>query len=206
MIRVSQLKLSIPHTKEQLEKKLVRQLHIRPEELISYQIRRQSLDARKKPELFYVYTVDVKVKNEAMLLKHKKGSNVSHIEERPYQVPPHGTEKLNGRPVIVGSGPAGLFCAYVLAKEGYRPLVLERGADVEKRKSDVDHFWETGVLNPDSNVQFGEGGAGTFSDGKLNTLVKERKKPVCPGDICKIRGGRGYFICAETTYRNRYPD
>ena len=93
MIRVSQLKLSIPHTKEQLEKKLVRQLHIRPEELISYQIRRQSLDARKKPELFYVYTVDVKVKNEAMLLKHKKGSNVSHIEERPYQVPPHGTEK-----------------------------------------------------------------------------------------------------------------
>lgn len=162
MIRVSQLKLSIPHTKEQLEKKLVRQLHIRPEELISYQIRRQSLDARKKPELFYVYTVDVKVKNEAMLLKHKKGSNVSHIEERPYQVPPHGTEKLNGRPVIVGSGPAGLFCAYVLAKEGYRPLVLERGADVEKRKSDVEHFWETGVLNPDSNVQFGEGGAGTF--------------------------------------------
>ena len=174
MIRVSQLKLSIPHTKEQLEKKLVRQLHIRPEELISYQIRRQSLDARKKPELFYVYTVDVKVKNEAMLLKHKKGSNVSHIEERPYQVPPHGTEKLNGRPVIVGSGPAGLFCAYVLAKEGYRPLVLERGADVEKRKSDVDHFWETGVLNPDSNVQFGEGGAGTFSDGKLNTLVKDK--------------------------------
>ena len=172
MIRVSQLKLSIPHTKEQLEKKLVRQLHIRPEELISYQIRRQSLDARKKPELFYVYTVDVKVKNEAMLLKHKKGSNVSHIEERPYQVPPHGTEKLNGRPVIVGSGPAGLFCAYVLAKEGYRPLVLERGADVEKRKSDVDHFWETGVLNPDSNVQFGEGGAGTFSDGKLKTFVK----------------------------------
>lgn len=174
MIRVSQLKLSIPHTKEQLEKKLVRQLHIRPEELISYQIRRQSLDARKKPELFYVYTVDVKVKNEAMLLKHKKGSNVSHIEERPYQVPPHGTEKLNGRPVIVGSGPAGLFCAYVLAKEGYRPLVLERGADVEKRKSDVEHFWETGVLNPDSNVQFGEGGAGTFSDGKLNTLVKDK--------------------------------
>ena len=101
MIRVSQLKLSIPHTKEQLEKKLVRQLHIRPEELISYQIRRQSLDARKKPELFYVYTVDVKVKNEAMLLKHKKGTNVSHIAERPYQVPPHGTEKLNGRPVIV---------------------------------------------------------------------------------------------------------
>lgn len=95
------------------------------------------------------------------------------INKKNYQFPLPGTEKLEHVPVIVGSGPAGLFCAWYLARAGYRPLVLERGQEAQKRKETVDRFWKDGVLDPDSNVQFGEGGAGTFSDGKLNTLVKD---------------------------------
>lgn len=93
-------------------------------------------------------------------------------EKKEYQFPKPGSTRLVHPPVIVGSGPAGLFCAWYLAKAGYRPLVLERGEQASRRKETVDRFWKNGVLNPDSNVQFGEGGAGTFSDGKLNTLVK----------------------------------
>ena len=173
MIRINQLKLQIPHTEEALEKKIQKTLHLKKGESFTYRIHRQSLDARRKPELFYVYTVDVTVSNENAVLKHCKG-NIQKVEEKHYQIPSHGTEILNARPVVIGSGPAGLFCAYLLALEGYRPLVLERGACVEERKKDVDRFWETGVLDTSSNVQFGEGGAGTFSDGKLNTLVKDK--------------------------------
>ena len=173
MIRINQLKLQIPHTEEALEKKIQKTLHLKNGDSFTYRIHRQSLDARKKPELFYVYTVDVTVANENAVLKHCKG-NIQKVEEKHYRIPSHGTETLNARPVVIGSGPAGLFCAYLLALEGYRPLVLERGACVEERKKDVDRFWETGVLDTSSNVQFGEGGAGTFSDGKLNTLVKDK--------------------------------
>ena len=173
MIRINQLKLQIPHTEEALEKKIQKTLHLKKGDSFTYRIHRQSLDARRKPELFYVYTVDVTVSNENAVLKHCKG-NIQKVEEKHYQIPSHGTEILNARPVVIGSGPAGLFCAYLLALEGYRPLVLERGACVEERKKDVDRFWETGVLDTSSNVQFGEGGAGTFSDGKLNTLVKDK--------------------------------
>lgn len=173
MIRINQLKLQIPHTEEALKKKIQKTLHLKKGDSFTYRIHRQSLDARRKPELFYVYTVDVTVSNENAVLKHCKG-DIQKVEEKHYQIPSHGTETLNARPVVIGSGPAGLFCAYLLALEGYRPLVLERGACVEERKKDVDRFWETGVLDPSSNVQFGEGGAGTFSDGKLNTLVKDK--------------------------------
>ena len=172
MIRINQLKLQIPHTEEALEKKIQKTLHLKKGDSFTYRIHRQSLDARRKPELFYVYTVDVTVSNENAVLKHCKG-NIQKVEEKHYQIPSHGTEILNARPVVIGSGPAGLFCAYLLALEGYRPLVLERGACVEERKKDVDRFWETGVLDTSSNVQFGEGGAGTFSYGKFNTLVKD---------------------------------
>lgn len=172
MLRINQLKLPVEHTAEQMEKKLLKTLGIRKEELLSFRIRRRSLDARRKPALFYVYMVDLEVKNEASLLRRCKGK-VQKVTEKGYQFPEPGEEVLNDRPVIVGSGPAGLFCAYLLARKGYCPVVLERGASVQERKADVERFWETGVLDPASNVQFGEGGAGTFSDGKLNTLVKD---------------------------------
>lgn len=177
MLRISQLKIRTGHTEEELEKKLLHLLHIKKEELRSYNIRRQSLDARKKPDIFYVYTIDVSVKREAAVLKFaakKKGqADIAVSKEIPYRFPEAGDEALRARPVVVGSGPAGLFCAYFLAEYGYRPLLIEQGAPVHERQKDVERFWAEGVLNPFSNVQFGEGGAGTFSDGKLNTLVKD---------------------------------
>ena len=172
MLRISQLKLPVAHTQEQLEKKLLKMLRMSKKDLGQYYIRKRSLDARKKPELYYVYSIDVEIKNEERVLKSMKGK-VQKVSSRPYSVPEHGTERLSDRPVIIGSGPAGLFCAYLLSGEGYRPLIIERGASVRERRRDVEKFWETGVLDPASNVQFGEGGAGTFSDGKLNTLVKD---------------------------------
>ena len=177
MLRISQLKLPVTHTEEDLKKKIVHTLMCRTEAVQSYEIIKQSLDARKKPELFYVYTVDVKADNEKQLLKmltrKKRAGNVQLHEAMPYVFPAGGNEKLKSRPVVVGCGPAGLFCAYFLAEYGYQPVLLEQGAPVEERQKDVEEFWKTGVLKPDSNVQFGEGGAGTFSDGKLNTLVKD---------------------------------
>lgn len=179
MIRISQLKLDIHHTETDLRTKILRLLRIREDELICYTRRKQSLDARRKPQLFYVYTIDVKVKNENRIKKHFPKQKIPNIqlkpEEQQYSLCVRGAKALAHRPVIIGTGPAGLFCGYELARLGYRPILLERGASVEERMKDVEEFWATGVLNPNSNVQFGEGGAGTFSDGKLNTLVNDPK-------------------------------
>lgn len=173
MIRVHQVKLPIPHSEAQFRKKLAQTLRIPEEQIQKYEIRKQSLDARKKPHLFYSYTVDVSVSKEPQVLKRLKESIAGKAIEKVYHFPKSGKEMLCHRPIIVGCGPAGLFCGYMLALHGYRPILIERGAPVEERMKDVENFWQTGQLDPDSNVQFGEGGAGTFSDGKLNTLVKD---------------------------------
>ncbi|RHC85436.1 NAD(P)/FAD-dependent oxidoreductase [Blautia obeum] len=172
MIRITQLKLPVGHTPEQLKKKIAKTLKC-AEDTFSYETVRQSLDARHKDDKKFVYTVDVKTAAEQKILRRVHNNNIMSINKKDYQFPLPGTEKLEHVPVIVGSGPAGLFCAWYLARAGYRPLVLERGQEAQKRKETVDRFWKDGVLDPDSNVQFGEGGAGTFSDGKLNTLVKD---------------------------------
>ena len=172
MLRISQLKLPADHTPEQLKKKLLKAARLKESGLLEFQIRKRSLDARKKPERLYVYTVDFAVRDEEAVLR-RAGGKITKVLEKPYQIPEAGEERMAHRPVIAGSGPAGLFCAYLLALSGYCPLVIERGAPVRERQADVERFWETGVLDPSSNVQFGEGGAGTFSDGKLNTLVKD---------------------------------
>ncbi len=177
MIRISQLKLDVGHTEGDLKTKICRVLRIKDEAILSYTRKKQSLDARKKPQLFYVYTVDVEVKNENELKKRIKRQNVSNIQfqpkEKAYFIEVRGVKPLAHRPVVIGTGPAGLFCGYELARLGYRPILLERGGSVDERLRDVEAFWNTGVLNTHSNVQFGEGGAGTFSDGKLNTLVHD---------------------------------
>lgn len=175
MLRIQQLKLPVSHTKEELEKKIQKTLKVSKEEILAWEIRKQSLDARKKPELFFVYTVDVSVKREKQILKRVHNKNIMSTIRAEFSYLHINQKREIPRPVIVGSGPAGLFCAYYLAKAGMKPLVLERGQDVDERFKTVEHFWETGELNPESNVQFGEGGAGTFSDGKLNTLVKDAK-------------------------------
>lgn len=174
MIRVNQIKLPLSHTQEDILYKTAKILRIPPEKIQSWRIVKKSVDARKKPEIMVIYSADVQVEAQESVLKGCRSAQVQAVTDKPYSFPAEGTEVLNARPVIIGTGPAGLFCGYLLAKHGYRPLLLERGRRVEERQEDVERFWREGVLDPGSNVQFGEGGAGTFSDGKLNTLVKDK--------------------------------
>ena len=171
MLRINQLKLPVNHTEEELIKRVKKLL--RCEEIPEITIVRRSIDARKKPELYFNYILNIQVKNQASVYRKCDKKQVLIWEEVPYRFP---VAAYGGstRPVIIGTGPAGLFCGYMLAKAGFRPILLERGAPVEQRTREVQEFWEKGKLNPESNVQFGEGGAGTFSDGKLNTLVKDK--------------------------------
>lgn len=188
MIRINQIKLRPGHTEEQLYAKVAQILRIDKKEIRKLHIVKQSIDARKKLDIRYSYVVEAETGRDEVLVKKAKNAQVSLAKAIKYQFPGEfqGTgntepEKLvsdrlvlSHRPVIIGAGPAGLFCAYFLAMHGYQPVLLERGKDVDAREQDVEHFWATGELNPESNVQFGEGGAGTFSDGKLNTLVKDK--------------------------------
>ena len=171
MIRINQIKLPVTHDTVQLEQKIKKALKLKADTPFQYQIVKKSIDARKKPDLFYVYSVDVETADDQKILKKVNNNNVMSIKVKKYVLP----EVINPSrtPVIAGAGPAGLFCAYALMSEGFHPIVTERGKKVEERTADVQKFWETGVLDTASNVQFGEGGAGTFSDGKLNTLVKD---------------------------------
>lgn len=175
MIRIQQLTLPITHTEEQLLQKLAKALRIKTDAVREYKIRKQSVDARKKHNVVFVYTIDVDVKNEADILRWVKGTHICRAKDVLYQFPQTGEMPLQHPPVIIGSGPAGLFCAYLLAEHGFCPLILERGKPVEERTREVGQFWQQNILNTSTNVQFGEGGAGTFSDGKLNTLVKDVK-------------------------------
>lgn len=172
MIRITQMKLPVTHTKEQLQKKIIKTLRL-GNQPFTYEIRKQSLDARHKDDKRFVYTIDVKTENESRILKKVHDKNVMLTKEKIYHFPSPGSKSLSHPPLVIGSGPAGLFCAWYLARAGYCPLVLERGEEADKRQKTVENFWKNGILDPDSNVQFGEGGAGTFSDGKLNTLVKD---------------------------------
>lgn len=174
MIQISQLKMPIKHTKEDISKKLSRMLHIPAKETAAFSILRKSLDARNKTDLKWVYTIGLEHKQEEAIIKKVHHNNIMLTNIKKYSFSPSGTEKLCVPPVVVGSGPAGLFCAYMLALHGYRPLLIERGEPLEQRIKTVESFWRDGLLNEESNVQFGEGGAGTFSDGKLNTNVKDK--------------------------------
>ena len=191
MIRVSQLKLPVAHSLEDLKIQAAKELKVPPGRIKNLTVSRKSIDARKKP-VVYVYTVDVELAEEKKLAGRLHGRNISLVRPKAYQFPGPEAPQEVMRPVIVGTGPAGLFCGLMLAKAGYRPLLLERGETARARKKTVDRFWATGELAADSNVQFGEGGAGTFSDGKLNTLVKDPK-------------GRGRFVL-ETFVRAGAPE
>ncbi len=171
MLRINQLRLPVGHTPEELENAVKRLLKC--DEKPEIAILRRSVDARKKPKLYFNYILSVKVKNQAKIYRKCDKRQVIVWEEKKYRFP---VKKYQGsvRPMIIGTGPAGLFCGYMLAKAGFCPILLERGDAVEERMKKVQAFWETGKLDTQSNVQFGEGGAGTFSDGKLNTLVKDK--------------------------------
>lgn len=178
MLRIPNLKISIDEIenhqaeKRALRKTVLSKLGIGKEDLIDFTIFKKSIDARKK-EITFVYTVDVTLRNEQKILNKHRGKGISPTPDLAYQGVPLGTEKLAYRPVVVGMGPAGLFAGLWLARYGYRPLLLERGEEVDARTAKVKLFWSKGLLDPESNVQFGEGGAGTFSDGKLTTLIND---------------------------------
>ena len=177
MIQIRQLKIPATEEPATLDSYVASYLHISEAEIQSIHILKRSIDARKKPQIYYSYSVAVALADRAKSKVHKRfrnNDNVAEYHEVFFSLPEHGTETLSEPPVIIGMGPAGLFCGLLLAQAGYRPRIIERGSAVEQRQKDVDVFWSSGHLTPDSNVQFGEGGAGTFSDGKLNTLVRDK--------------------------------
>ena len=181
MIRISQLKLPAGSGEAGLQAQIRKLLCLKKGTTFTYKIVKKSIDARKKPKIFEVYELSVRLDQagagqsdqEEALVRRLNHPRVRMEKEVLFRLPKPGGTPMRTHPVIVGAGPAGLFAAYLLAETGFAPIVVERGRRVEERTRDVERFWETGVLDPCSNVQFGEGGAGTFSDGKLNTAVRD---------------------------------
>ncbi len=172
VIRVSQISVPLAHTKEQILKKACALSQIPAKKVLDMQIIKQSVDARKKDALSYTYTVHLVVDEHQKVKKNP--AHVQEVHPVEYQIPTKPEIDPDVKVAVIGAGPAGLFAAYELAQCGLCPQVYERGKAVEERQKDVETYWSEGSLNPESNVQFGEGGAGTFSDGKLNTLVKDK--------------------------------
>ena len=176
MLRVRQIKISLQNDNDNfIKKQISKVLKINEEDILSYKINKKSLDARKKDNIFFVYEFDINIKNEDKVLSKNKSDDIFITPNEDYKIEITGTKEIINRPIIVGSGPAGLFCAYILAENNYNPLVIERGSSVDDRVKIIEEFWKTGKLDKNTNVQFGEGGAGTFSDGKLNTLTKDKE-------------------------------
>lgn len=178
--RMHQIKLSLNETKGDLPKKILKRLGHRDYIVTNMEIIRESIDARDKSDIKFVYTVDFQIvtRQRSKEYVHLPLNPKLGIEEAPdmeYTETAEGTKPLKNPPVIVGFGPCGMFAGLLLARRGYRPIIIERGNAIEQRVRDVEKFWQEGMLNPESNVQFGEGGAGTFSDGKLTTGIKDKR-------------------------------
>jgi uncharacterized protein len=182
MLRINEIKLPIEqadtltHQDDQIKAALLKRLAITENDLIHFTIFKRGVDARKSHAILYVYSLDVEVNNEAKILaKFKKDNQINSAPDTSYHFVAKNEKSLKQRPVIVGFGPAGIFAALILAQSGFKPIVLERGKEVRKRTQDTWGLWRKNTLNPESNVQFGEGGAGTFSDGKLYSQIKDPK-------------------------------
>ncbi|WP_313740829.1 NAD(P)/FAD-dependent oxidoreductase [Pseudomonas sp.] len=175
MLRINELKLPLDHPDEALREAIVQRLGIADEQLLSFTLFKRSYDARKKnSELLFIYTIDLETSNEAELLRRfEDDRNVGPAPDITYKYVGHAPSELEERPLVVGFGPCGIFAALLLAQMGFKPIVLERGKEVRQRTKDTWGLWRKSELNPESNVQFGEGGAGTFSDGKLYSQIKD---------------------------------
>lgn len=174
MIKLNQIPLPLEYTPELLRKRAARLLGVRPDQLWDLTLTRQSIDARDKRQVRYICSLTVSADHEEALVRRAGSQQITLHQPRPY-TPPKAACSFHHSPVVVGMGPAGLFAALTLARAGIPPIILERGRPVEQRTEDVERFWTSGVLDPISNVQFGEGGAGTFSDGKLTTGVHDSR-------------------------------
>ena len=176
MIRLRELKLPLEHPEEALRAAILERLELAEADLIQFSIFRRAVDSRDSSAIRFVYTVDLELRQEATLLKRfKKDRYVAPTPDTHYRFVAHAPSDLTSRPIVIGMGPAGLFAGLILAQSGFKPLILERGKIVRERTKDTFGLWRKQVLNPESNVQFGEGGAGTFSDGKLYSQIKDPK-------------------------------
>lgn len=172
MIRINEIRLSLDEDEELLKSKAAKILKINPKYISNLTIYKKSVDARKKEDVHFTYSLDLTITlDENQIVSKCKSGKVQLVKPYIYELP-ENKRVSEFRPIIVGFGPAGMFAGLILAQAGLRPIVLERGKDVDSRTKDVKHFWKTRELNEESNVQFGEGGAGTFSDGKLTTGIK----------------------------------
>ena len=217
MIRIRDIALPPEADMAALSRAAARLLRLKESEIRQIDVKRRSVDARKKHDVRMIYTVDVLVSGrEEKVLKAARCGKAAIAQDAPY-APPAAAQALPQRPVVIGFGPAGMFAALVLAMAGARPIVLERGQDARTRSEKVQKFWNGGGLDPECNVQFGEGGAGTFSDGKLNTGTKNaRIDRVCACASCMtccLRASRTFWsgrcrslesACMALTRRTRY--
>ena len=176
MLRLTNVKLPLNHQPEELEQVILATLKITAEQLTSFSIFKRGYDARKKSNIILMYTLDVETtKNEQLIAEHVNDQNIKVSPDTSYKFVGQAPENLIERPVVIGMGPCGLFAGLLLAQMGFKPIILERGKEVRQRTKDTFGFWRKKILNTESNVQFGEGGAGTFSDGKLWSQVKDPK-------------------------------
>lgn len=174
-IRINNISLGLEEEKEALKDKAAKRLRVSSRDLTALKILRESIDARKKDSIKFNYTVQVECEHEASVVRRANDKNIL-IEAKEFEENfDLGNKPLNHRPIIVGMGPAGMFAGLLMAEKGFCPIIIERGEKVEERTRTVERFWNTGILNSESNVQFGEGGAGTFSDGKLTTRIKDAR-------------------------------
>ena len=174
MIRLTEIKLPLDHAEGALKSAILKKLGIPASDLVAYAVFRRGFDARKPASIHLIYTLDVTVKNEAAVLERLAGDpHVGTSPDTSYKFVARAPETLKSRPVVIGTGPCGLFAGFILAEMGFRPIILDRGKIVRERTKDTFGLWRQRVLNPESNVQFGEGGAGTFSDGKLYSQIKD---------------------------------
>jgi len=180
MLRLTEIKLPLKkYSDDDLRTAIVERLAIAPADLLGFTVFRRGYDARKRSNILFVFTLDVELKDEAAVIKRLKGANNNaHLGPTPdttYKFVAQAPAELQSRPVVIGTGPCGLLAGLLLAQMGFRPIILERGKAVRERTKDTWGLWREGVLNPESNVQFGEGGAGTFSDGKLWSQIRDPK-------------------------------
>ncbi|MHB8535064.1 MAG: NAD(P)/FAD-dependent oxidoreductase [Sulfuricaulis sp.] len=175
MLRLAEIRLDLDHPPDAIESAILQTLQIPADRLLGFRVRRRGYDARKSSEIVFVYTLDAEVGDEAALLEEFRPTRqITRAPDETYRYPVQAPAGITSRPVVIGTGPCGLFAGLALARMGFKPVILERGKDVRERTQDVWGLWRERRLNPESNVQFGEGGAGTFSDGKLHTGIKDR--------------------------------